>query len=91
MMDKNVKVGKGGAEDTHPIPAEFSPQGEPQHLSDDGSASAKGEMSETDKALAEFASLMSKGEKISSIKGGGKVTLTAKGGPGNYDVNGHRV
>ena len=80
----------GGAEDTQPIPSEFAPKGEPENLSADGSANANGDSSEPGKALAEFAGL-GKGEKISGIKGSGKATLTAKGGPGNYDVNGHRV
>lgn len=80
----------GGAECEQPIPSEFAPKGEPKSLSDDGRANPAGDESEPGKALAEFAGL-GKAEKISGIKGSGKATLTAKGGPGNYDVNGHRV
>lgn len=80
----------GGADSEEKIPAEFSPSGEPENLSADGSANANGDSSEPGKALAEFAGL-GKGEKISGIKGTGKATLTSAGGPGNYDVNGHRV
>lgn len=79
-----------GAQCDEPIPSEFAPKGDPKSLSDDGSASASGGESEPGKALAEFAGL-GKAEKISSITGSGKASLTAKGGPGNYDVNGHRV
>ena len=80
----------GGADSEQKIPSEFLPKGDPKHLSDDGSANAAGESDEPSKALAEFAGL-GKGEKISSLTASGKATLTAKGGPGNYDVNGHRV
>ena len=80
----------GGADSEEKIPSEFLPKGDPENLSADGSANANGDSSEPGKALAEFAGL-GKGEKISGIKANSKVTLTAKGGPGNYDVNGHRV
>ena len=80
----------GGADSEEKIPSEFLPKGDPKHLSDDGSANAAGASSEPGAALAEFAGL-GKGEKISGIQASGKATLTKTGGPGNYDVNGHRV
>lgn len=70
----------GGADSEEKIPSEFAPKGDPKSLSDDGSANAAGESSEPGKALAEFAGL-GKAEKISSILGSGKATLTKTGGP----------
>ncbi len=75
------QYGIGAAQNPEAIPSEFSPSGEPESLSDAGSANAAGDSSEPGKALAEFAGL-GKAEKISGIKGSGKATLTAKGGPG---------
>ncbi len=75
------QYGIGAAQNPESLPSEFTPSGEPENVSADGSASAQGDSSEPGKALAEFAGL-GKGEKISGIKGSGKATLTAKGGPG---------